>query len=230
MKKINIALDGYAGCGKSTTARLLASRLHYIFIDTGSMYRAFTLYLLEKKIPYTDLTAVLKAISDIKLSFQIHPETLHCEIFLNKSNVQSRIRTKEVSEIVSEVSTIKEVRHFLVEQQRQMGKSKGVVMDGRDIGTVVFPDAELKVFMMASLEARVARRKLEMKELGIRITEQELLENLQHRDYIDTTRDESPLRQATDAKLLDTTNLSIEQQVEQVLIWAQELMKIPSSS
>lgn len=227
-RKINIALDGYAGCGKSTTAERVANRLGYIFIDTGSMYRAFTLYLLRESISHHDGQTIAAVVPHVHVSFRRNAHTGKRETILNDEPVEDRIRTLEVSAIVSEVSAHKAVRISLVEQQRRMGLGKGVVMDGRDIGTVVFPDAELKVFMSANLEARMQRRKRELESLGQVVDLDELRENLLHRDYLDTTRQESPLRRAPDARLLDTTNMTIDQQVETVLAWANELIYAPA--
>ncbi|MCS7073474.1 MAG: (d)CMP kinase, partial [Bacteroidia bacterium] len=154
MKKINIAIDGYAGCGKSTTARQVAQRLHYVFLDTGSMYRAVTLYFREHQISIEDSVSVHQALQDIHISFHRNPDSHSIETWLNGQNVEKRIRQPDISATVSEISTIKAVREAMVTQQRKIGKNRGVVMDGRDIGTVVFPDAELKVFMTASIEAR----------------------------------------------------------------------------
>lgn len=222
-QKINIALDGYAGCGKSTTAKQVAAALGYLFIDTGSMYRAFTLFLQRNDIPYTDVAAVTRALPDASIAFRIGPMGQRITT-LNGADVEHEIRSIEVSRDVSEVATIAEVRHHLVAQQQAMGRNKGLVMDGRDIGTVVFPDAELKVFMTASLEARVQRRVAELAQLGLPVDEDDIRRNLLHRDEIDTTRVESPLRRAPDARLLDTTYLQIPDQVAQVLAWANELV------
>ncbi len=226
-RKINVALDGYAGCGKSTTAEQLAQKLNYIFIDTGSMYRAFTLYLLRENISHQDVSSINALVPHAHISFRINPQTGKRETLLNGENVEGLIRTLEVSAVVSEVSTHKSVRRAMVAQQRRMGEAKGVVMDGRDIGTVVFPDAELKVFMTASLDARIERRRKELIHLGQEVDSEELRRNLLHRDYLDTNREESPLRRAPDARLLDTTSMTIDTQVETVLAWAQELIYQP---
>lgn len=227
-RKINIALDGYAGCGKSTTAERVARALGYIFIDTGSMYRAFTLYLLREGISHHDAQTIAAVVPHAQVSFRLNAHTGKRETILNHEPVEDKIRTLEVSAIVSEVSAHKAVRTSLVEQQRRLGREKGVVMDGRDIGTVVFPDAELKVFMTAALEARMQRRKRELEALGQLVDMGELRENLLHRDYLDTTRQESPLRRAPDARLLDTTDMTIDAQVETVVAWANELIYAPA--
>ncbi|MCZ2356687.1 MAG: (d)CMP kinase [Bacteroidia bacterium] len=224
MKKINIAIDGYAGCGKSTTAKLVAQKLHYLFVDSGSMYRAVTLYFIQNQVDITNLEQVKKALLDIHIVFKNNAQTHQREIYLNGICVEKEIRSLEVSNYVSEVSALKEVRVNMVKQQQRMGLHKGVVMDGRDIGTVVFPDAELKIFMTATLDARVQRRKLEFAEKGQSYSAAVLRENLLSRDEIDTTRQESPLRQAQDAYVLDTTSLSIDEQVNWVIEKAQHIM------
>lgn len=227
MKKINIAIDGYAGCGKSTTAKLVAEELRYLFIDSGSMYRAVTLYFLQYKVALSNAEAIDNALANIHISFKLNPQSNQRETYLNNRCVEQEIRGFEVSNYVSEVSMLKAVRADMVRQQRRMGLSKGVVMDGRDIGTVVFPDAALKVFMIADVEARVQRRKLEMSQKGQFYTDSELRKNLLHRDELDTTRQESPLRQAPDAYVLDTTTLSIEEQVRWVVEKAHQIIISP---
>ncbi|MCS6905343.1 MAG: (d)CMP kinase [Bacteroidia bacterium] len=224
MKKINIAIDGYAACGKSTTAKKVAQELNYLYIDSGAMYRAFTLYLLENNIDYQNQQLLSQIIPHIQISFARNPQTGNYEVTLNDKFVEHQIRSLAVSEKVSKVSTIKEVRAFLVKQQQQLGWQKGVVMDGRDIGTVVFPDAELKVFMDAEFDVRVERRKQELEAQGIYLEKAAIESHLYERDLLDTTRSESPLRKAEDARLLDTTHLAIEEQVQQVLDWAHELI------
>ena len=217
MKKIVIAIDGHAGCGKSTTARLVAKKLNYIFIDSGAMYRAVTLYLLQKNISLNNHSAVIDSLEKINLSFEKNPVSKKNEILLNNENVESKIRSMDINNNVSEVSSIKEVRSFLVKQQHEMGKKKGIIMDGRDIGTVVFPDAELKIFMTASIEARAKRRIEELKNKGESFLEEEIYTNLRERDYKDSTRKESPLRKAADAITIDTSQLTIEEQVDKVI-------------
>lgn len=217
-----IAIDGHAGCGKSTTAKLVAKKLNYLFIDSGAMYRAVTFYLLQQKIDLDNKEAVINALDKINLSFKNNPVTNSYEIFLNGNNIVEEIRTMEVNQTVSRVSTIKEVRHFLVAQQQEMGKNSGIVMDGRDIGTVVFPDAALKVFMTASIEDRANRRILELKLKGEELSTTEIIENLKQRDHIDSTRKESPLRKAVDAVEIDTSQLTIEEQVNKVVLLAKK--------
>jgi cytidylate kinase len=220
--KIIIAIDGYSSCGKSTLAKALAAKLGYNYIDSGSMYRAITLYFLRNGINPIDVDNVAEAISNISLSFVFNEETETSDIHLNDEDVSSYIRDMIVSEKVSEVAAIKEVRSFAVAQQKRMGRRKGIVMDGRDIGTAVFPDAELKVFMTADPEVRVMRRFKEMYNVNPHITIEEVRHNLELRDYIDSTREESPLRQAPDAMLLDNSGLSREEQLEIVLEWVKD--------
>lgn len=218
LKKIIIAIDGYAACGKSTTARRVAKELDYIFIDTGAMYRAVTYYFLKYGIPIEEPDE--KLMKELHLRFQkINGEP---QIFLNEIPVYQWIRTKEVNEKVSQVSALKNVRKHLIHQQQEMGKEKGIVMDGRDIGTVVFPSAELKIFMQASMEARVQRRYSELQSMNIQMSYEEIKKNLIERDFQDTHRKESPLRKADDAIILDTSNLTIDEQVQMVLKWAYE--------
>lgn len=217
LKKIIIAIDGYSSCGKSTTAKLVAARLGYGYIDTGAMYRAVTLYFLNNYINLTNPKAIEKALNDIHISFHYNPKTQQNEVFLNGVNVEEEIRQMHVSDKVSEVSAIPAVRHAMVAQQQRMGKKRGIVMDGRDIGTRVFPDAELKIFMTADLDVRAARRQQELLEKGQLVNLEEVKENLLHRDLIDTTRAESPLRKAEDAHLIDTTHITIDEQVEYVV-------------
>lgn len=221
-KPIIIAIDGYSGCGKSSTAKAVASRLGYAYIDTGAMYRAVTLYFYRHRIDHTDKEQVRKALTSILLEFKFDQTTKSSHIYLNGENVETLIRQMHISERVSGVSTIAEVRHFLVAQQRLMGDKKGIVMDGRDIGTVVFPDAELKVFMTAQVPTRALRRQKELEELGQYVELSEIITNLEKRDLIDSTREESPLRKADDAIEIDTTNMEFDEQVEKVL----ELMKV----
>lgn len=223
-RKINIAIDGYSACGKSTTARLVAKKLNYIFIDTGAMYRAVALYLIRYEIPFEiETPELIQALARIKLSFELNPEGVP-EIMLDGENVSDSIRLMEISDIVSEVSALKAVRVEMVAQQQRIGRDKGVVMDGRDIGTVVFPHAELKIFMNASLDIRIRRRSLELKEKGIMLSNDEISQNLLHRDHLDSTRKESPLTQATDSILLDTTQLTIPQQVDFVVDLAMKII------
>lgn len=220
--KIIIAIDGYSSCGKSTLAKQLAQELGYRYIDSGAMYRAITLYFLRNNIDLTDHESVLRALPDIHLSFEYNEETGRSEIFLNDENVERYIRDMIVAEKVSEVAAIRDVRAFAVAQQKKIGKKKGLVMDGRDIGTVVFPDAELKIFMTADLEIRVKRRFEELCEAGQAVAMEDVKHNLAMRDYIDSNREESPLRQAEDAVVLDNSNLTREEQLKVVLGWVQE--------
>ena len=215
MKKITIAIDGYSSCGKSTMAKDLAREVGYIYIDSGAMYRAVTLYCLENGLFTPDGidTEKLEAMMpNIRISFQLNPETQRPMTYLNGVNVEDRIRTMEVSTRVSPVAAIHFVREALVKQQQEMGQAKGIVMDGRDIGTVVFPDAELKIFVVASAEIRAQRRYDELKAKGQEASYEEILANVKERDYIDQNREVSPLRQAEDALLLDNSNLTIEEQ------------------
>jgi cytidylate kinase len=222
-RRIVIAVDGPAGVGKSTTARAVAEALGYIFIDSGAMYRAVTLYLLQHGISPTDEASIAQALPNIRITFQ-RPETAsYWQVCLNDENVAQEVRRPEISACVSEVAAVPAVRDFLVAQQRGIGQAKGVVMDGRDIGTVVFPNAELKVFMTADPEARVQRRLAELRLQGLTPNPDEVRRNLQHRDHIDSSRAHSPLRQAPDARVLDTTALDIPAQVSQVLAWAREV-------
>lgn len=224
LQKIIIAIDGYSSCGKSTTAKLVASKLGYGYIDTGAMYRAVTLYFLEHNISLTNPREVEKALQNISISFHNNPKTGENETFLNGVNVEKEIRKMFVSENVSEVSALPPVRHALVAQQQKMGKKKGIVMDGRDIGTRVFPEAELKIFMTASMELRAFRRQMELMEKKQMVNLEEIKKNLMHRDEIDTTRKESPLVQAPDAILIDTSFITVEEQVDQVVHLAQSLI------
>jgi cytidylate kinase len=217
MKKIVIAIDGYSACGKSTTAQTVAKRLEYLYIDTGAMYRAVTLYFHQHYINITNPKEVEKALSNINITFLKNPKTLENETYLNGLNVEGEIRKMYISENVSEVSALAAVRHNLVSQQRKLGKKKGVVMDGRDIGTVVFPGAELKIFMQADFQIRAERRQKELLESKQLQNLDQVIDNLKKRDHIDTTRKESPLRKADDAYIIDTTHITIEEQVEEIL-------------
>lgn len=225
MRKIIIAIDGYSSCGKSTISRDLANTLGYAYIDTGAMYRAVTLYCLEHSFiegDHVDNKKVAHAVPKIHIEFHYSPKLGKSETYLNGKNVEEQIRTMEVSNIVSKVSKVHEVRVALVDLQRKMAHSGGVVMDGRDIGTTVFPHAELKIFMTADVDVRTQRRKLELKAKGLKVTDEEVRANLLARDKEDTTRKESPLKQAKDALVLDTTNLTREQQLTKVIGWAKQ--------
>ncbi|MCB0578710.1 MAG: (d)CMP kinase [Phaeodactylibacter sp.] len=212
MKKIIIAIDGHSSCGKSTLARGMASRLHYTYIDSGAMYRAATLSFLRNRIPLEDEEAVRQALENITISFNGRNHTI-----LNGEDVESAIRRMEVSNHVSQVSAISAVRRKMVLQQQAMGREKGIVMDGRDIGTVVFPDAELKIFLTADVGVRARRRFEELKLKGIEATMEEVRQNLSYRDHIDSTREDSPLRRADDAIVIDNTHLSEDEQLEYAL-------------
>lgn len=225
MKKIIITLDGFSSCGKSTLARQLANELNYVFIDSGAMYRAITLYFLRQHVNWQQATAVKKALSEVNLEFQYNHNTGISDMYLNDENVEALIRDMLVSENVSAVSAIKEVREFAVAQQQQMGVKKGIVMDGRDIGTAVFPHAELKIFVTADPAVRVERRFKELYEKNPNITVEEVKSNLEMRDYIDSNREFSPLRQAKDAIVLDNSNLTREEQLQIALSWARERMR-----
>lgn len=225
MKKIIITLDGFSSCGKSTLARQLARELNYVFIDSGAMYRAITLYFLRGHIDWQDEQAVVNALQEISLRFEYNPLTGTSDMLLNDENVEALIRDMLVSEHVSAVAALKEVREFAVAQQQQMGLEKGIVMDGRDIGTTVFPEAELKIFVTADPAVRVERRYKELFEKNPAITIEEVKRNLEMRDYIDSNREFSPLRKADDAVVLDNSNLSREEQLDIALNWAREKMK-----
>jgi cytidylate kinase len=224
IQKIIIAIDGYSSCGKSTTAKLVAANLGFGYVDTGAMYRAVTLYFLENNITYTNPKEVDKALQNINISFHHNIKTNENETYLNGVYIEKEIRKMYISNQVSEVSAIAEVRHAMVAQQQKMGKRKGIVMDGRDIGTRVFPEAELKIFMTADLQLRAFRRQQELMEKKQLVNLEDIIKNLLHRDSIDTTRKESPLIQAPDAHLIDTSFITVEEQVEQVVNLAQSIM------
>jgi cytidylate kinase len=217
MKKLVIAIDGYSSCGKSTTAKAVAAVLHYAYLDTGAMYRAVTLYLLENDIDFGDLPRVEQALQELHISFKRNRRTGRNELCLNDRIREDDIRQMRISNAVSEVSVIPAVRHAMVAQQQRIGRRRGVVMDGRDIGTTVFPDAEVKVFMTADVEVRARRRQDELAANNEVVPLAAIVENLRKRDHIDSTRAESPLRRAADAVLLDTTHLMIDEQVDFVL-------------
>ncbi|GEO09018.1 (d)CMP kinase [Segetibacter aerophilus] len=227
MKKIIITIDGYSSCGKSTLAKALAAELNYVFIDSGAMYRAITLYFLRNHVDWNVKEAVVQALENITLEFCYSEETNSCEIFLNDENVEWLIRDMVVAENVSEVASVREVREFAVEQQRKMGDTKGIVMDGRDIGTTVFPDAELKIFLIADPAVRVERRFRELLAKNPHITITEVKANLETRDYIDSHREFSPLRKAKDAVVLDNSNLSMKEQLKIALKLVKEKLKEP---
>jgi cytidylate kinase len=223
MKKIIVTIDGWSSCGKSTLAKQLAKKLGYVYIDSGAMYRAITLYFLRNHVDWTSRKEVEKALRNIELEFQHNGQSNQSEMFLNGENVEFLIRDLVVAEKVSEIAAIREVREFAVAQQRKIGEKKGIVMDGRDIGTVVFPDAELKIFMTADNAIRVERRFRELFAKNPNITVEEVKNNLELRDYIDSNREVSPLRQAEDARVLDNSNLSEEEQFKMALQWVKAL-------
>lgn len=217
MRKITIAIDGHSSCGKSTMAKDLAQEIGYVYIDSGSMYRAVTLYSLRNGFfngQGIDTQALKAALPDIHISFQLNPSTQRPMTFLNGENVEEAIRTLEVSSHVSPIAALGFVREAMVSQQQEMGKAKGIVMDGRDIGTVVFPDAELKIFVTASDEIRAQRRYDELKAKGQEVSFGDILANVQERDYIDQHREVGPLRKADDAILLDNSHMTIAEQKE----------------
>ena len=222
MNRLIIAIDGFAACGKSTLARQLAHRLGYTYIDSGAMYRAVTLHALQNGIAFSDEAALTAAFTHIRLSFVFNNQTNVQETYLNDTNVERLIWTKEVAENVSLVSTYRAVRQAMVAQQRLMGERKGIVMDGRDIGTVVFPQAELKLFLTADISVRVQRRYDELQAKGMPLTREEVEKNLLDRDRIDFTRAESPLRKADDAITIDNTHLSPEEQLNLALSLVEE--------
>ncbi len=224
MQQIIITLDGYSSCGKSTLARQLANELNYVFIDSGAMYRAITLYFLRQHVNWNNVKEVNKALGEVTLDFQYNEHTGQSDMYLNDENVEALIRDMLVSEHVSEVSAIKEVREFGVAQQQKMGEKKAIVMDGRDIGTTVFPHAELKIFVTADPTIRVERRFKELFRKNPNITIEEVKNNLEMRDYIDSNREFSPLRKAADAVDLDNSNMSREEQLAIALQWAKEKM------
>ena len=225
-KKITIAIDGFSSTGKSTLAKQLAKHLGYIYVDTGAMYRAVTFYAMQNHFISTDSfdkESLIKNLPNIKLHFEFNFNLGFAEMYLNDVNVEKEIRTIEVSRFVSKVAEVSEVRSKLVEQQQEMGKNKGIVMDGRDIGTVVFPDAELKIFMTASSQTRAQRRFDELSAKGDPVSFEEVLKNVEERDYIDTHRDDSPLVMADDAIEIDNSYLSREEQFDAVLALVKEV-------
>lgn len=226
-KKIIITIDGWSSCGKSTLAKQLAKQLGYVYVDSGAMYRSITLYFLRNHIDWTDTKEVNAALKEIHLDFHFNDGKESSEIFLNDENVEYVIRDLVVAEKVSDVAAIKEVRTFAVAQQQKLGKKKGIVMDGRDIGTVVFPKAELKIFMTADNAIRVERRFKELYEKNPAVTIEEVKNNLEMRDYIDSHREVSPLRKADDAIVLDNTHLTEDQQFQKALAWAKERADLP---
>lgn len=228
MKKITIAIDGFSSTGKSTLAKQLAKHLGYVYVDTGAMYRAVTLFAMQNgyiAVDFFDKETLINSLPFINLQFHFNPELGFAEMYLNETNVEREIRSIEVSNFVSLIAEVPQVRAKLVEQQQQMGKGKGIVMDGRDIGTVVFPNAELKIFMTASPETRAQRRFDELQEKGQSASYEAVLENVMARDHIDTHREDSPLRKAADAYEMDNSHLSREQQFDKVLALVSERAK-----
>ena len=228
MKNITIAIDGFSSTGKSTIAKELATKLKYVYVDSGAMYRAVTLYAMKHNLISEESflkEGLIDALDKISLSFKFNPNLGFGEIYLNEVNVETEIRNMKVSRLVSKVAEVPEVRKKLVEQQQQMGKNKGVVMDGRDIGTVVFPDAELKIFMTASADKRAKRRFKEFLERGEQVTFDETLKNVEYRDHIDTTREDSPLVKAKDAIEIDNSALTRTEQFEKVYKLAKEIIR-----
>ncbi len=228
INKITIAIDGFSSCGKSTLAKALAKKLNYVFIDSGAMYRGISLYCIENKISVDkeiNEEVLIQHLPDIEIHFELNTENQSPELFLNGENVENKIRKIEVASIVSKVASIKEVRQKLVVLQQKMGELGGIVMDGRDIGSVVFPNAELKLFVTADPETRAQRRFLELQSKNENVTLEEISFNLEERDRIDSTRKESPLRQANDAILLDNSNLNQEQQLELVYTMIKEKIR-----
>ena len=219
-KKIIIAIDGFSSTGKSTIAKQLAKELNYLYVDTGAMYRAVTLYAMQLKyvsINTLEKDDLIKSLNNINLKFKYNEKLKFSEIYLNGENVEQEIRTIELSKLVSKVSAISEVRKKLVEQQQKMGEEKGLVMDGRDIGTVVFPNAELKFFMTASPEKRATRRYKELLDKGHDVSYEEVLENVQQRDHLDSTREDSPLVKAEDAIEFDNSDMGLKEQFERII-------------
>lgn len=220
-KPLTIAIDGFSSCGKSTLAKALSAKLGYVFIDTGAMYRGVTLYLIEEGIISKERFAeeqIIHELASISIRFEKNTLTGKSELVLNERNVENLIRLPHVAQLVSPVATVKAVRQKLVAEQREMGKNGGVIMDGRDIGSVVFPDAEVKLFITADPDVRAQRRFLELTEQGVDVTFEEIKDNLMQRDHIDSTRKESPLVQPDDAIVIDTTHLTPDEQLEKALL------------
>jgi cytidylate kinase len=228
LKKITIAIDGFSSTGKSTLAKQLAKELHYVYVDTGAMYRAVAYFAMQNKFitaDFFDKDALVDALSNIQLEFRFNADLGFAEMYLNGENVEKQIRTLEVSSFVSKVAAVSEVRVKLVEQQQEMGTNKAIVMDGRDIGTVVFPNAELKIFMTASAETRAQRRFDELKQKGDNVTYEEVLQNVVERDNLDTSREDSPLVIADDAIEIDNSYLNKEEQFAAVLELVNDVVK-----
>lgn len=228
-RKITVAIDGHSSCGKSTIARTLAAKLGYIFIDSGAMYRAVTLFALRRQLVLdgeVNPEALIGLLPEIKIEFRYNPERQMSDTYLNGENVEDEIRQLPVSQHVSLVAAIAEVRQSMVRLQKEMGLNKGIVMDGRDIGTVVFPDAELKLFVTATPEIRARRRFNELTAKGELVSYDEILVNVKERDYLDSTREASPLRKAEDALVLDNSNMTREEQMEWVIGKVEERLKV----
>lgn len=219
--KIIVAIDGFSSTGKSTLAKALANSLLYLYLDTGAMYRAVTLYFLEEAVDWRKMNEVYAALNDIEITFERQVKT---HTILNGRNVEDQIRTMDISRNVSQVAAIGAVREVVVQQQREIGRGKGIVMEGRDIGTVVFPDAALKIFLTANKSVRAQRRFLELQAKGHLVELEEVMDNLQQRDKMDSERDHSPLKMAEDARLIDNSELSHDEQLELALSWAQEVI------
>ncbi len=224
MKDIVIAIDGYSGTGKSSTAKAVARRLHYIYVDSGAMYRTVTLHFLKNKVNLDDNLSVISHLSELELEYRFDNSKNDFELFLNDLHVGDQIRTPDVNSKVSAVAAIKEVRRALVKKQQALGEQKRIVMDGRDIGTIVFPQAELKIFMTAGIEVRAARRYRELLEKGINSDPDEISRNLRERDHFDSTRSDSPLVKAKDAIEIDTTHLTFDQQVNKIVKLAENII------
>lgn len=228
MKKITIAIDGFSSTGKSTIAKKLAQALNYVYVDSGAMYRAVTYFAIQKGIisnGEVSIEDLIKALPEIQISFKYNEDLGFSETYLNGENVTKAIRTMDISRNVSRIAEVSEVRQKLVEQQQEMGKEKGVVMDGRDIGTVVFPDAEMKLFMTATLAIRAKRRYKELIDRGEEVQYEDVLESEQRRDLIDSTREDSPLKRAADAIEFDNTDMGIEEQFERILAFAKRIIE-----
>ena len=231
MKKITIAIDGFSSTGKSTLAKQVANQLGYIYVDTGAMYRAVTYFAMKHNFvseTHLDADGLIKNLTNVSLQFRFNEKLGFAEMYLNNENIETPIRNIEVSRLVSKIAEISQVRSKLVEQQQQMGENKGIVMDGRDIGTVVFPDADLKLFMAASPQTKAQRRFEELIEKGQKVTFEEVLQNVQERDYIDTHRDDSPVVKAEDAIEIDNSNLTKNEQFELVMELVHEISQKPS--
>jgi len=229
LKKIIIAIDGYSSTGKSTVAKRLAKHLGYVYVDTGAMYRAVTLFGMRSHYiddDHFDVPGLESALDKIKIRFEVNPKTGLANVVLNDENIEHEIRTLRVSSFVSSVATVHSVRKKLVEQQQQMGKDKGIVMDGRDIGTVVFPDAALKLFMTATAKDRAERRYKELMERGDRVTYEAVLKNVVDRDHIDSTRRDSPLRKAQSAISIDNSSMTLDEQFDYVMLLAERAIAI----